>query len=90
MCVGFAHVVIGADKNALEYREEVFCGVAVLVIAKAGELLNQFRVELLVRIKCVIARVIKWNAIKCLIYKVFISFFEAVARAQKLGRLFSA
>ena len=35
----FAHIVIGSDYAALEYRKEVFCGVGVLVTAKAGELL---------------------------------------------------
>ena len=29
--VGFAHVAIGADDAALEYRKEVFSGIAVLV-----------------------------------------------------------
>ena len=37
--VRFAHMVICADHAALEYRKEVFSGVAVLVTAKAGELL---------------------------------------------------
>ncbi len=38
--VRFAHMVIRANDAALENRKEVFSGVAVLVAAKAGELLN--------------------------------------------------